>query len=92
MEDATARRVVELHEGAAKAPRYGVPAPDGALVLATGATSRRGKLSSSRGGSRGSMATEIDSRSSFLIAAVAENRAREIGKNPCWICFFVSIS
>ncbi|KAF1787349.1 hypothetical protein GQ600_1146 [Phytophthora cactorum] len=55
------------------------PAPDGAMAFATGTASRPSSLLSSRGGSRGSTSTEIESRSSFLIAAVAENRAREIG-------------
>ncbi|EGZ23786.1 hypothetical protein PHYSODRAFT_485901 [Phytophthora sojae] len=67
---------VELDERAVRPPRYGVPAPDRAEAIAAGSLSN---LSSSRGGSRGSTSTEIESRSSFLIAAVAENRARVIG-------------
>ncbi|KAG7402309.1 MutS protein msh4 [Phytophthora boehmeriae] len=77
MSDLNARQV-ELNEGAAKPPRYGIPVPDGAEAFATGKTTRNG-LSSSRGGSRGSITSNIESKSSFLIAAVAENRAREIG-------------
>ncbi|KAL4109141.1 hypothetical protein PRIC1_000844 [Phytophthora ramorum] len=77
MEDVAATRV-ELDEGAVRPPRYSVPAPDGAAAFATGAASRR-DLPSSRGGSRSSTSTELESRSSFLIVAVAENRAREIG-------------
>ncbi|KAF1783540.1 P-loop containing nucleoside triphosphate hydrolase [Phytophthora cactorum] len=78
LEDAAAPRV-ELDGGAARPPRYGIPPPDGAMAFATGTASRPSSLLSSRGGSRGSTSTEIESRSSFLIAAVAENRAREIG-------------
>ncbi|KAK1939219.1 DNA mismatch repair protein MSH4 [Phytophthora citrophthora] len=69
----------QLDEGAARQPRYAVPAPNGATVLATQTASRRNSFLSSHGGSRGSVATENEPRSSFLIAAVAENRAREIG-------------
>ncbi|KAE8914306.1 DNA mismatch repair protein [Phytophthora fragariae] len=69
---------VELDEGAVRPPRYGVPVPERAETIAKGAASRN-NLSSSRAGSRGSTTTENESRSSFLIAAVAENRAREIG-------------
>ncbi|KAL4175799.1 hypothetical protein KRP22_000758 [Phytophthora ramorum] len=72
MEDVAATRV-ELDEGAVRPPRYSVPAPDGAAAFATGAASRR-DLPSSRGGSRSSTSTELESRSSFLIVAVAENR------------------
>ncbi|KAG3183172.1 DNA mismatch repair protein [Phytophthora cactorum] len=78
LEDAAAPRV-ELDGGAARPPRYGIPPPDGAMAFATGTASRPSSLLSSRGGSRGSTSTEIESRSSFLIVAVAENRAREIG-------------
>ncbi|GMF34680.1 unnamed protein product [Phytophthora fragariaefolia] len=71
---------VELDERTARPPRYSVPAPVRAEAIAIGAASRSGP-SSSRGGSRGSTSSEIESRSSFLITAVAENRAREIGSS-----------
>ncbi|GMF17668.1 unnamed protein product [Phytophthora lilii] len=76
MGDASVPRV-ELDEGSVRPPRYELPAPE--IAFSIGVASRRRNLSSSRGGSRGSTSTEIESRSSFLIAAVAENRAREIG-------------
>ncbi|RLN26839.1 hypothetical protein BBO99_00000037 [Phytophthora kernoviae] len=50
-----------------------------AEAFASGTATRRNGLSSSRGGSRGSITSNIESKSSFLIAAVAENHAREIG-------------
>ncbi|KUF80021.1 MutS protein 4 [Phytophthora nicotianae] len=78
MEDVIASRV-ELDEGTVRPPRYGVPPPDGAVAFITGSAARPSSLLSSRGGSRGSTSAELESRSSFLIAAVAENRAREIG-------------
>ncbi|KAJ8571457.1 hypothetical protein ON010_g5379 [Phytophthora cinnamomi] len=78
MEQVTPVSRVELDEAAVRPPRYGILAPGRAESIATGAISRSA-LTSSRGGSRGSTSTEIESRSSFLIAAVAENRAREIG-------------
>ncbi|KAI9997223.1 hypothetical protein PInf_000659 [Phytophthora infestans] len=76
MEDAAPPRV-ELNERTVKRPRFTVPPPDGAVAFATAA--RPTSFLSSRGGSRGSTSTEINTRASFLIAAVAENRAREIG-------------
>ncbi|KAG1708214.1 hypothetical protein DVH05_024897 [Phytophthora capsici] len=83
MEQATDSRV-ELNEGAVKQPRYQVPVPNGAAVFAKQAAARHNSTPSSHGGSRGSVSTEIEARSSFLIAAVAENRAREIGiHNNC---------
>ncbi|KAL3667974.1 hypothetical protein V7S43_006851 [Phytophthora oleae] len=70
---------VELDEGAARQPRYAVPTPNGAAAFSRKTASHRNSLLSSHCGSRGSISTEIEPRSSFLIAAVAENRAREIG-------------
>uniref|UniRef100_M4B950 Uncharacterized protein n=1 Tax=Hyaloperonospora arabidopsidis (strain Emoy2) TaxID=559515 RepID=M4B950_HYAAE len=78
MEDKV-ERYVELDESAVRPPRYGVPAPAGAEAFTTKAASR--PFASSRGGSRGPASTEVDSKSSFLIVAVAENRAREIGND-----------
>ncbi|CAH0476362.1 unnamed protein product [Peronospora belbahrii] len=75
MEDTAAPRV-ELNEATVRPPRYGVPTHDGAVIFAGRSASLC--LPSSRGGS-GSLSSDMDSKSSFLIAAVAENRAREIG-------------
>ncbi|RMX67888.1 hypothetical protein KXD40_001293 [Peronospora effusa] len=76
MEDTAAPRV-ELDEAAVRPPRYGVPTPDSGMIFAKGPASF--SLPSTRGESRRSASNDMDSRSSFLIAAVAENRAREIG-------------
>ena len=76
MENVVAPRV-ELDEAAVGLPRYDVPAPDGGAIFARGPAAF--SLPSSRGGSRGSASNDMDSKSSFLVAAVAENRAREIG-------------
>ncbi|CEG46488.1 dna mismatch repair protein [Plasmopara halstedii] len=70
---------IVLDEEAVKLPRYAVPPPHAAMAFASGSTSRPSSTLSSRGGSCGSTLTKSEARSSFLIAAVAENRAREIG-------------
>ncbi|CAI5738619.1 unnamed protein product [Hyaloperonospora brassicae] len=75
--DGKAESCAELDESAVRPPRYGVPAPAGALTSTADTASR--PFAPGRGGARGPASTEVDPKSSFLITAVAENRAREIG-------------
>ncbi|TDH71029.1 uncharacterized protein CCR75_002400 [Bremia lactucae] len=78
MEKANSPRV-ELNEEAVRLPRYDIPPPYRAVSFATVNDFRPSSKLSSSGGSRGSTLSEVTARLSFLIMAVAENRAREIG-------------
>lgn len=77
--DGKAEPCLQLDESAMIPPRYGVPAPSGAAAFTADTASRQ--FAPGRGGARGPAFPEVDSKSSFLIAAVAENRAREIGND-----------
>jgi hypothetical protein len=69
--------LVLLEEGdKASGPRYDVTAASVARGAGAGAGG-----GDARGASRGRAAASARARESFLIAAVAENRAREIGKD-----------
>ena len=77
--DGKAESCVELDQSVVRPPRYGVPVPAGAVAFPADTASR--PFAPGRGGARGPVSTEVDSKSSFLITAVAENRAREIGND-----------
>lgn len=75
MEGETPPPRVVLEEGAGSGARYDVTAAS----VARAAGGSRDAVT--RGSSRGRSTATARPRDSFLIAAVAENRAREIGKN-----------
>ena len=76
---------VQLDEDKAGGPRYDATAPTARRIseaLAGGGAggAKRTTSADGRGASRGSTQSEAQNGTSFVIAAVTENRAREIGE------------